>query len=126
MKRPSIRLFVSILLFLPALWASDRPTMEEYGIYSTVIEKLYVGQKTNLVVISDQTSVDMLRSDSWGFLTESIQKRSKETGMWSTAALAKLSPATFEDFKARNNETSNIQNAIFLSVKNVTVDQATL
>ena len=127
MKRPSILIFVSILLFLPAVWASDPPSVEEYGIYSTVIEKLYIGQNTKLVVISDKTSVDMLRSDSWGFLRKSIQERRKETGIWSTAALAKMSPAVFEDFKARNNDNSSIHNAaILLSVKNVTVDQATL
>jgi len=127
MKRSCIRLFVSVLIFLSVLWASDQPSVEEYRIYSSVLEKLYVGQETKLVVISDQTSVDMLRLDSWDFLNKSIQSRRKETGIWSTAALAKMSPAAFEDFKARNKDTSNIQHAsISLSVKNVTIDQATL
>lgn len=134
MKNNCLRVVTFIVLFIPFLYAkellvSDQPTSEEYGIYSIVVQQVYVWPETKLVVIGHQTTVDMLSLDSWHLFSESLEQRRsrKETGIWSAAGLADMTAAVFADFKTRNAENSSLRSeAILLSVKNVLIDPGTL
>lgn len=88
---------------LSSVLAQDAPDLDEYSVYTSLLQQEFIAKRTKEIVIRKQTDVENFSDDkSPAYLTESLPSLEKQT---------------FEDFGSRNKKFAELTEKFNLKVK---------
>ena len=85
---------------------------EEYAVYDTLIERMYVRDQVEQFVIKDQTSLDSFNEDELDSIFQRVSRK-----------LIALQKTTFNDFQGKNKEPQRLDESFNLSIHYVLISK---
>jgi hypothetical protein len=108
MKKVSLFWFSIIIIFLSGFWANsvsaqNNPDLDEYSVFSALLQQEFIGKGTKQLVIKNQTDIYNFSNNE---TLDNLQKY-----------LLPLEKETFLDFSSRNKQSADLKNKFNLKVK---------